>query len=93
MIKASTCGECGALGGTRTPNLLIRSYRQVPPGQPYTHVRPSTDVRGHPPERTPVAVLSCCTALPCGSIFLHTFVPFKKIPHASLRTPSLAMIR
>jgi hypothetical protein len=31
VIKSSTCGKCGALGGTRTPNLLIRSYRRVTP--------------------------------------------------------------
>jgi hypothetical protein len=29
MIKASTCGYLGALGGTRTPNLLIRSLGQI----------------------------------------------------------------
>ena len=24
-VRFMTCGDCGALGGTRTPNLLIRS--------------------------------------------------------------------
>ena len=27
---ALTCGDCGALGGTRTPNLLIRSQMLYP---------------------------------------------------------------
>jgi hypothetical protein len=26
MTEPSTCGDCRALGGTRTPNLLVRSY-------------------------------------------------------------------
>ena len=30
MIKALTCGYSGALGGTRTPNLLIRSQMLYP---------------------------------------------------------------
>ena len=30
MIGPSTCGNCGALGGTRTPNLLIRSQMLYP---------------------------------------------------------------
>ena len=30
MISAATCGFGGALGGTRTPNLLIRSQMLYP---------------------------------------------------------------
>jgi hypothetical protein len=30
VINVLTCGECGALGGTRTPNLLIRSQMLYP---------------------------------------------------------------
>jgi hypothetical protein len=30
VIKVSTCGDRGALGGTRTPNLLIRSQMLYP---------------------------------------------------------------
>ncbi len=30
MINVSTCGDGGALGGTRTPNLLIRSQMLYP---------------------------------------------------------------
>jgi hypothetical protein len=42
MTGPSTCGNCGALGGTRTPNLLIRSL--VPSVRPvrrgtFTQVR------------------------------------------------------
>ena len=29
MIGPSSWENCGALGGTRTPNLLIRRYRQA----------------------------------------------------------------
>ena len=30
MTGPSSCGNCGALGGTRTPNLLIRSQMLYP---------------------------------------------------------------
>ena len=56
-------------------DLLIRSYGQVPHGQPYTHVRPSADVHGHPPVRTPVSVLLCCTGFRCTGVSSHTRVP------------------
>jgi hypothetical protein len=35
----------GALGGTRTPNLLIRSYVHIPAKPMYTQVWPYVSVR------------------------------------------------
>jgi hypothetical protein len=34
MTRPSTCGDCGALGGTRTPNLLIRRSGHIVQGRP-----------------------------------------------------------
>jgi hypothetical protein len=45
MTGPSTCGNCGALGGTRTPNLLIRSYAHIPAKTIYTQVGPYVSVR------------------------------------------------
>jgi hypothetical protein len=54
MTSASTWGECGALGGTRTPNLLIRrsmehvrSVRRNP--YPLVSVLPGVRNRRHGP--------------------------------------------
>jgi hypothetical protein len=39
MIGPSSWGNCGALGGTRTPNLLIRSKIR------FVQIRPSLAIR------------------------------------------------
>src|ERR1022692_2940553 len=47
ISNASSCGDCGALGGTRTPNLLIRRELRAHP----------------PPGHTSVDLQECCSGM------------------------------
>jgi hypothetical protein len=54
---------CGALGGTRTPNLLIRSYAHIPSKTTFTQFGQSLSVLSCTERTRHVAVSGCGTAV------------------------------
>jgi hypothetical protein len=58
---SETGADLCALGGTRTPNLLIRSYAHIPAKTMYTQVGPYVPVRRRTRRTQSVAVCGCGT--------------------------------